>query len=182
MATFSADNDRAGMAASGIAAPRIIYREARARDAADQAEVFYHAVMQGAASHYSLTQRRAWAGVLPRKACAWAARHPLYTTLVAVCDGRCVGFVELDVANARIETLYVWPSLGGRGIGTTLLIHAERLLVEQGRGAVDIEASLMLVERLERRGWENLGEQRVERGGESLRRYHLRKRLSVLET
>ncbi|GAA3906704.1 hypothetical protein GCM10022228_16180 [Halomonas cibimaris] len=182
MARFCADNGQTGTAAGGSAMPRMIYREALARDAADQAEVFYHAVMQGAAGHYSLTQRRAWAGVLPRKASAWAARHSLYTTLVAVCDGRCVGFVELDTASARIETLYVWPSLGGRGIGTTLLIHAERLLVEQGRDVVEIEASLTLVERLERRGWENLGEQRVERGGEKLKRYRLRKRLRAVET
>ncbi|WP_017429648.1 GNAT family N-acetyltransferase [Vreelandella jeotgali] len=163
-------------------APRILYREARVQDAADQAEVFYHAVMQGAAQHYSLTQRRAWASVLPREASAWAVRHSLYTTLVAVCDGRCVGFLELDVADARVETLYVWPSLSGRGIGTTLLIHAERLLLEQGSGTIAIEASEMLVERLERRGWENLGEQWVERGGESLRRYRLRKCLNAVET
>ncbi|HSP31955.1 MAG TPA: GNAT family N-acetyltransferase, partial [Halomonas sp.] len=40
---------------------RIMYRAALARDAADQAEVFYHAVMQGAATHYTLDERRAWA-------------------------------------------------------------------------------------------------------------------------
>lgn len=168
---------------SAVAAtPRIMYRQALVRDAADQAEVFYHAVMQGAANHYSLTQRRAWAGALPREASAWAARHPLYTTLVAVCDGRCVGFLELDMSAGRIETLYVWPSLGGQGVGTTLLIHAERLLLEQGCGEVEIEASLMLVERLERRGWENLGEQWVERGGEKIKRYRLRKALYAIET
>jgi putative acetyltransferase len=169
-------------ASTAVETPRIVYRQALVRDAADQAEVFYHAVMQGAANHYSLTERRAWAQVLPREASAWAARHPLYTTLVAVCDGRCVGFLELNMKAARVETLYVWPSLGCRGVGTTLLIHAERLLLEQGCDAVEIEASLMLVERLERRGWENLGEQWVERGGEKLKRYRLRKNLHAVET
>ena len=33
---------------------RVTYRAALAKDAADQAEVFYHAVMQGAATHYGL--------------------------------------------------------------------------------------------------------------------------------
>ncbi|MGM0520485.1 MAG: GNAT family N-acetyltransferase [Pseudomonadota bacterium] len=163
-------------------APRVVYRQALARDAADQAEVFYHAVMQGAANHYSLTERRAWANVLPREASAWAARHPLYTVLVATCDGRCVGFLELDTIVGRVETLYVWPSLTGRGIGTTLLIHAERLLLEAGRGAIEIEASLLLYERLERRGWQNLGERWVERGGAQLQRFHLRKPLLAVET
>ncbi|MBP5978701.1 MAG: GNAT family N-acetyltransferase [Halomonas sp.] len=161
---------------------RVTYRAALARDASDQAEVFYHAVMQGAASHYELSQRRAWANALPREASAWAVRQALYTTLVAVCDGRCVGFVEFDTQKGRIETLYVWPSLTGRGIGTTLLIHAERMLLEQGVDRVEIEASAMLFDRLLRRGWENLGEQWVERSGESLKRYRLEKRLSAIET
>ncbi|MFO7910480.1 MAG: GNAT family N-acetyltransferase [Halomonas sp.] len=167
---------------SATNASRIVYRQALVRDAADQAEVFYHAVMQGAANHYTLAQRRAWANVLPREASAWAARHLLYSTLVATSDHRCVGFIELDGRNGRVETLYVWPSLSGRGIGTTLLIHAERLLLEDGHTAIEIEASAMLVDRLQRRHWQNLGEQMVERGGELLTRYRLRKQLNAVET
>ncbi|GGW49031.1 MULTISPECIES: GNAT family N-acetyltransferase [Halomonadaceae] len=161
---------------------RVTYRAALAKDAADQAEVFYHAVMQGAANHYGLAERRAWAHALPREGTAWAARQALYTTLVAACDGRCVGFLELDVSGGRIETLYIWPSLAGRGIGTTLLIHAERILLEHGVAQVEIEASRMLLERLQRRGYDNLGEQWVERSGEMLQRYRLVKQLSAVET
>ncbi len=161
---------------------RIFYRQARARDAADQAEVFHHAVMQGAMSHYSVAQREAWASALPRDASAWAARQALFTTLVADCDGRCVGFLELDVPRGRIETLYVWPSLSRRGIGSTLLIHAERLLMEQGHDLAHIEASLVLVERLVRRGWRVMGDEWVERGGERLCRTRLEKRLAAVET
>ncbi|HBM29159.1 GNAT family N-acetyltransferase [Halomonas sp. CnH100-B] len=172
-------NERAPSAAPTA---RVTYRAALAKDAADQAEVFYHAVMQGAATHYGLDERRAWANALPREASAWAARQALYTTLVAACDGRCVGFLELNISAGRIETLYVWPSLAGRGIGTTLLIHAERILLEHGVSSVEIEASLVLYERLLRRGFDNLGEQWVERSGEMLRRYRLVKQLSAVET
>lgn len=161
---------------------RVVYRTGLAKDAADQAEVFYHAVMQGAATHYDLGERRAWANALPREASAWAARQAIYTTLVATCDGRCVGFLEMDVATGRIETLYVWPSLTGRGIGSTLLIHAERLLLEQGQSRVEIEASLVLYERLLRRGFDDHGEQWVERSGERLKRYRMTKQLSAVET
>ena len=169
-------------APSAVPTARVTYRAALAKDAADQAEVFYHAVMQGAATHYGLDERRAWANALPREASAWAARQALYTTLVAACDGRCVGFLELNISAGRIETLYVWPSLAGRGIGTTLLIHAERILLENGVSSIEIEASLVLYERLLRRGFDNLGEQWVERSGEMLRRYRLVKRLSAIET
>jgi putative acetyltransferase len=172
-------NERAPSAAPTA---RVTYRAALAKDAADQAEVFYHAVMQGAATHYGLDERRAWANALPREASAWAARQALYTTLVAACDGRCVGFLELNISAGRIETLYVWPSLAGRGIGTTLLIHAERILLENGVSSIEIEASLVLYERLLRRGFDNLGEQWVERSGEMLRRHRLVKRLSAIET
>lgn len=168
--------------AKSNATSRILYREALPRDAGDQAEVFHHAVMQGAATHYSLAQREAWAAVLPREASAWAARQALFTTLVADCDGRCVGFLELDVPHGRIETLYVWPSLARRGIGSTLLIHAERLLLEQGISRARIEASLMLGESLERRDWTCHGEEWVERGGERLPRLRLSKKLGVVET
>lgn len=161
---------------------RICYRQARARDAADQAEVFHHAVMQGAMSHYSVAEREAWAAALPRDASAWAVRHALFTTLVADCDGRCVGFLELDIPRGRIETLYVWPSLSRRGIGSTLLIHAERLLMEQGHVLAHIEASLVLAERLVRRGWQEVGEEWVDRGGERLYRKRLTKRLAAVET
>ncbi|MFC2991165.1 GNAT family N-acetyltransferase [Halomonas tibetensis] len=172
----------AGIEAQPPGGARICYRQARARDAADQAEVFHHAVMQGAMSHYSVAQREAWASVLPRDASAWAARHALFTTLVADCDGRCVGFLELDIPRGRIETLYVWPSLSRRGIGSTLLIHAERLLMEHGHDLAHIEASLVLVERLVRRGWRVVGEEWVERGGEQLCRSRLEKRLTAVET
>ncbi|WP_280553159.1 GNAT family N-acetyltransferase [Halomonas sp. 25-S5] len=162
--------------------PRIVYRTARVRDAADQAEVFHHAVMQGAAGHYSLAERQAWAMALPRDGSAWAARQALYTTLVADCEGRCVGFLELDIPRGRIETLYVWPSLGRRGIGSTLLVHAERMLLEQGVTRAAIEASAMLVDGLVHRGWQRLGDDWVERGGEQLYRQRLEKRLVAVET
>ncbi len=76
----------------------------------------------------------------------------------------------------------MWPSLAGRGIGTTLLIHAERILLEHGVSQVEIEASLVLYERLLRRGFVNHGEQWVERSGEMLQRYRLVKQLNAVET
>lgn len=156
---------------------RVRYRAALPSDAADQGEVFYHAVMQGAAGHYDLAQREAWVSALPREACAWAARQALYPTLVAALDGRCVGFVELDVRQERIETLYVWPSLARRGIGACLLEYAQAAMREQGVTRVRIEASLMLASGLERRGWTRLGEEWVERQGERLCRVVLEKPL-----
>ncbi|MCE8016417.1 GNAT family N-acetyltransferase [Halomonas sp. MCCC 1A17488] len=162
--------------------PRILYRQAKARDAADQAEVFHHAVMQGAAAHYSVAEREAWAATMPREGSVWAARQALYTTLMATCDGRCVGFLELDLPKGHVQTLYVWPSLARRGIGSTLLVHAERMLLEHGHGHVTLDASRMLAESLLRRGWQDLGVEWVTRGGVQLERRRLEKRLTAIET
>ncbi|MHB0775916.1 GNAT family N-acetyltransferase [Halomonas sp. WWR20] len=156
---------------------RVIFRAALPRDGADQAEVFHHAVMQGASRHYSLAQRQAWAEALPREAEAWAARQVLYSTLIAACDGRCVGFCELDLPHSRIETLYVWPSLTRRGIGSRLLGYAEQGMRERGVTHLTIEASLVLAPGLEARGWERHGEEWVERFGERLQRVRLSKAL-----
>lgn len=162
--------------------PRIVYRSVLARDAVDQAEVFHHAVMQGAMAHYSVAEREAWAAALPREACAWSARQALFTTLVASCDSRCVGFLELTLDSGDIETLYVWPSLARRGIGATLLVHAERKLLEHGVSRARINASLVLADSLVRRGWRELGEEWVERGGQRLKRKRLEKTLRLVET
>jgi len=159
---------------------RIRFREALPRDAADQAEVFHHAVMQGAAGRYTLVQREAWVSALPREASAWSARQALYATLVAECDGRCVGFCELDVAEGRIVTLYVWPSLARRGIGARLLELGESLLRERGLSRVTIEASLVLADGLARRGWRRLGDEWVERQGESLPRVRMVRELDAV--
>ncbi|GAB2802076.1 hypothetical protein GCM10027040_32470 [Halomonas shantousis] len=156
---------------------RVIFRAALPRDGADQAEVFHHAVMQGACAHYSLAQRQAWTNALPREAEAWAARQVLYSTLVATRDGRCVGFCELDLDGARIETLYVWPSLSRRGIGSQLLDHAEAGMRERGVACLTIEASLVLAPGLERRGWVRQGTEWVERFGERLERVRLTRML-----
>ncbi|WP_110707908.1 GNAT family N-acetyltransferase [Salinicola sp. CR57] len=153
---------------------RIRFRQALPRDASDQAEVFHHAIMEGAAGHYTLAQREAWASSLPRTAEAWAARQVLYPTLVAECDGHCIGFCERDATAGRIETLYVWPSVARQGIGARLLALSIKAVRESGIAEVSIEASLMLASSLSGRGWETLGEEWVERRGERLPRVGMR--------
>lgn len=160
---------------------RTRFREALPRDASDQAEVFHHAVMEGASSHYSLAEREAWAAALPRTAEAWGARQTLYTTLVAECDGHCIAFCEHD-AEARIETLYVWPSVARQGIGSRLLQLTLDRLAHQGHTQASIEASLMLAPALQAGGWERLGEEQVERHGVMLSRVRLQIALPEIDS
>ena len=153
---------------------RTRFREALPRDASDQAEVFYHAIMEGAANHYTLAQREAWASALPRTAEAWMARQAIHSTLVAECDGHCIGFCERDLRAGRIETLYVWPSVARQGVGSRLLSLSIEALREAGHSEAMIEASLVLAPSLVERGWATLGEEWSERQGERLPRVRMR--------
>jgi len=153
---------------------RTRFREALPKDAPDQAEVFHHAIMEGAAGQYTLAQREAWAAALPRTAEAWVARQALYPTLVAECDGHCIGFCERDKAAGSIETLYVWPSVTRQGIGSRLLSLSTDALEDAGHRSAVIEASLVLASSLAGRGWETLAEAWVERQGERLPRVRMR--------
>lgn len=153
---------------------RTRFREALPKDASDQAEVFHHAIMEGAASHYTLAQREAWATALPRTAEAWAARQALYATMVAECDGHCVGFCERDTAAGRIETLYVWPSVARQGVGLRLLSLSLDALTAANHKTALIEASRVLSPSLSTRGWETLDDETIEWRGERLSRVRMR--------
>ncbi|WP_262927306.1 GNAT family N-acetyltransferase [Phytohalomonas tamaricis] len=156
---------------------RLRLRLAREQDGADQAEVFHHAIMQGAVSHYDREQREAWASALPREASAWSVRQLNYLTLIADLDRRCVGFCELDVKAGLVVTLYVWPTLQGQGIGMQLLETASDQMREAGGETLLIDASTMLAPRLIAQGWEKIGEDKVERNGVLLPRVRLRRDL-----
>lgn len=157
---------------------RLRLRLAREEDGADQAEVFYHAIMQGAVSHYDREQREAWASALPREAPAWSVRQLRYLTVVADLDRRCVGFCELDVEGEQIVTLYVWPALQRQGIGMRLLDAALDQAREAGCRQLTLDASLMLAPQLSAKGWETLGADTVERNGVALARVRLRRDLN----
>ncbi|MCX2522812.1 GNAT family N-acetyltransferase [Larsenimonas rhizosphaerae] len=153
---------------------RLRLREAVMTDAADQAEVFYHAVMEGPSGHYSLAQREAWASAMPREASVWQVRQVRYYTVVAEIDRRCVGFCELNRHEGRVEALYVWPALQGKGIASRLVRQVVDEAERSGLDALCMEASLTLAPRLLHHGWESLGEETVERSGEYLKRIRLR--------
>ncbi|WP_240548634.1 GNAT family N-acetyltransferase [Cobetia sp. 4B] len=162
-----------------VARDRVHIVAAQPQHAADQAEVFYQAVMQGAAGHYDLAQRQQWAARVPRDAERWAARQHRFEVLVAERDGRCIGFCEYapEWPLARIEMLYVYPSLMGQGIGSQLLAAAERDLRERKVRVMSLEASLTLSPGLARRGWHSLGLEHVKRDGVCLKRERFEKRL-----
>jgi putative acetyltransferase len=73
--------------------------------------------------------------------------------VVAVVDGSIVGFVSFHAEMALLGMWYVDPSCMGRGVGSSLLQHAEARLVEFGCTEAMTEASLFARPHFEARGW-----------------------------
>ncbi|RKD93271.1 GNAT family N-acetyltransferase [Halopiger aswanensis] len=101
-----------------------------------------------------------------KQVAAWAAKtdgtdryaasieDPSTEIVVAEVNERIVGFGELDVGNGEIESIFVDPDWGERGIGSSLLRHFEQRLRDEGFSRVRLRAALNAVGFYERRGYD----------------------------
>ncbi|MFN3845071.1 MAG: GNAT family N-acetyltransferase [Paracoccaceae bacterium] len=121
---------------------------------ADRAEVkavFFRAVREGAATHYSLAQREAWApeaAVDPDQPDRLAGQF----CLVSESDGRITGFMSLD-GDGYLDMAFVLPEVRGKGHAAALY---DAILTEAQRRdllTLTCHASLMAKPFFLRRGW-----------------------------
>jgi ribosomal protein S18 acetylase RimI-like enzyme len=108
--------------------------------------------------------------LLPRSMAAWRqsdgqpAAHPdraakaIATNSVWVAEfgSKVVGWVE--VGGATIESLYVSPAAARLGVGSSLLIHAEREIRDAGASIAYLDASPNAEAFYARRGYRRVGE------------------------
>lgn len=88
-------------------------------DAAATRGAFVEAIRRTAAAHYMSEQLAAWAGGADDLV-AWNTSRSAAWTVVAVVDGRVVGFSDLT-ADGVLDMLYVHPDAGGRGVARALI-------------------------------------------------------------
>lgn len=139
--------------------------------------IFHEAVMESAASHYTLRQRVAWA--------QWAA-HPLLVrrllteglTLVAEMAGEPVGFAQLN-PTAYVRMLYVAPEHGRRGVASWLLGALEARAAENGVKRLETHASLTSKPVFLKAGYRLEGPAPTEREGVVLTRFLMAKLLKI---
>ncbi|AMM19253.1 hypothetical protein AX769_02785 [Frondihabitans sp. PAMC 28766] len=89
-------------------------------DASPTHDVFRRAIRGTAAADYTPEQVEAWATVADHDPREWARRRAAASTVVAVDEGRVVGFSDTD-AGGYIDMMFVDPSAGGQGVGRALL-------------------------------------------------------------
>ena len=129
----------------------VTVRAFRPADAAATREVFHAAVRRGALSRYTPAQVRAWAPDevdLDR----WARCRAEAWTVVAVDDGRVVGFADLTDAG-ELDMLFVHPDAARRGVATALVAAVTGEATRLGMRRVDVRASRVLQPLLERLGF-----------------------------
>ena len=133
----------------------MILRPYRSEDCPVLAALFYDTVHTVNARDYTPEQLDAWADGQVDLA-AWDASFLAHTTLVAEAEGIIVGFADL-ADDGYLDRLYVHKDWQGRGVATALC--------DALSGARVTHASLTARPFFEKRGWQVVKEQRVERRG-----------------
>lgn len=122
-------------------------------------DLFYNTVHLINSRDYTAEQVDAWA---PPEADekSWNLSLQEHSTLVAVEDGRIVGFGDMD-STGCLDRLFVHASRQGQGIATKICDRLE----ESCRGAVTTHASITAKPFFENRGYRVVKRQTVERNG-----------------
>ena len=153
-------------------------------DAGPTARIFYDAIHQGAASHYSEKQLNAWVARVP-KTDWWYNRLLPQTVLVAEYRNRVVGFMTLDEAAEEIDLAFVAPDFIGNGVAWRLYRDLIRIAAEKGFQSLRAHASYIARPFFERQGWSLITEQNLHVRGVTLTNFlmetNLDQALSLLE-
>ncbi len=149
----------------------MLIRNYASSDALETATLFYETVHAVNAKDYSLAQLEAWAPK-ERDLGKWDRSFDGRLALVALEGERIVGFADLDPERGYLDRLYVHRDFQGRGVATAL---CERLEAE-ANGEIATDASITARPFFEKRGYQVLREQEVERCGILLTNFRMVKK------
>ena len=145
------------------------------KDAAACYGVFYHAVHEGTAAHYSLEQRRAWApSQTPPE--DWSRRLCEGFAICATRWGKLVGFFTMG-HDGHIDFAYVLPKEMRKGTAGRLYEACERHARQQGLRLLTTEASHLALRFFEKHGWKPVAKQVVIRQGVGIENTRMEKHL-----
>ena len=145
-------------------------------DAAVLGEIYYLAVNEGAAEHYSDAERGAWAPEVPSGR-AWAQRLKPLTTFVAEAGGQVVGFMSLR-DDGYLDLAFVRPEWRGRGAAVALYLVLEDHARASGMRWLGTEASRLARPFFLKNGWREIASQQVKIRNVWLENFRMDKRLA----
>lgn len=151
-------------------------RRYETRDLAPVVALFTSSVHTLGAADYDEQQRAAWAP-RPPDLDAWRDRLAMLETLVYEDDDKSLaGFIGFE-ADGHIDLLYTAPGHDRRGVASALYEEAEAAIVASGAETAYTEASAVARPFFERRGFEVVEEETVERRGVAFERFVMTKSL-----
>lgn len=127
------------------------------------------------AAAYSPRQVAQWAA-WPEDRAAFAEFLENGRVLVADVDGRVAAFGQLHPTD-HLALLYTHPDFARRGLGAMLCRELEQLSREAGAVAITTDASALSRPLFEKRGFQVVHEELVQRGNVTFRRWRMCKRL-----
>ena len=148
----------------------MILRKYTKTDCTELAELFYDTVHTVNAKDYTLEQLDAWAtGRVNLE--AWNESFQAHHTVAAEMDGKIVGFGDMDEAG-YLDRLYVHKDYQRRGVATAICNA-----LEQNSNAAEFTTHASITARpfFEKRGYTVVREQQLERRGELLTNFVMRK-------
>lgn len=140
-------------------------------DCGEMAALFYETVHTVNAGDYTPAQLDAWAPGDVDLA-EWDRSFREHLTLIAVENGRIVGFGDMD-ASGYLDRLYVHKDVQGRGIASAICERLEKAVRAE---RFTVHASITARPFFEKRGYRTLREQTVIRRGVALVNYSMEKR------
>lgn len=144
-------------------------REYCQTDCRETAELFYHTVHRVNAKDYTREQLEAWAtGQVDME--KWNRSFQEHFSIVAVENGSIVGFGDID-DSGYLDRLYVHADYQGKGIASAICDRLEQAV----QGRIVTHASITAKPFFEKRGYQVVKEQQVERQGIFLTNYVMEK-------
>jgi putative acetyltransferase len=142
-------------------------------DLDDVIAIFLSAIRRTAARDYNQAQIDAWAQV---DRAAWAISRLDRPTWVAIAGQTIAGFADLK-SDGYLDMLFVHPVYQRRGVATALCEEIETAARMQGLSEISTEASITARPFFEWRGFSIVVPQFVEKRGQVLRNFRMRKPL-----
>lgn len=144
-------------------------------DAEATIEIFLRAIRDVASKDYNPAQIDAWVQVENRE--GWARRRASRPTWIAIVDGTSAGFSDLE-PNGYLDMMFVHPHYQGMGVASLLLRTVEVAAHDQALPCIRTEASLTARPFFERRGFEVVAPQEVQKRSQVLKNFRMEKRLA----
>jgi len=147
-------------------------------DAAGTLAVFLAAITQVASADYSREQIAAWARPRSRTVPEWDREMQARGSFVAVLTGVVVGFSDVSRAG-YIGAMFVSPSYGRRGVGSSLLTTAECRARKWGARRLSADVSITARPFFERHGFVEIAERHPLIAGVRMTNFYMTKPLST---